>query len=205
MANEIRVPTLGESVTEATIGQWFKKPGDAVKADEPLVELETDKVTVEVPAPASGVMGEIVANEGETVEVGALLGTVSSDGAAASAPSSGNGKAKADAKPAKADDGNGAKAASSAPAPAAKSGKVVDVVVPSAGESVTEAGVGSWFKKAGDYVRQDEALLELETDKAAQEVPSPVSGTIVEILAGEGDTVKVGAVLARAQETGRWW
>ncbi len=200
MANEIRVPTLGESVTEATIGQWFKKPGDAVKADEPLVELETDKVTVEVPAPASGVMGEIVANEGETVEVGALLGTVSSDGAAASAPSSGNGKAKADAKPAKADDGNGAKAASSAPAPAAKSGKVVDVVVPSAGESVTEAGVGSWFKKAGDYVRQDEALLELETDKAAQEVPSPVSGTIVEILAGEGDTVKVGAVLARIEQ-----
>ncbi len=86
MANEIRVPTLGESVTEATIGQWFKKPGDAVKADEPLVELETDKVTVEVPAPASGVMGEIVAKEGETVEVGALLGTVGEGSGKTSAP-----------------------------------------------------------------------------------------------------------------------
>jgi 2-oxoglutarate dehydrogenase E2 component (dihydrolipoamide succinyltransferase) len=193
MANEIRVPTLGESVTEATIGQWFKKPGDPVKADEPLVELETDKVTVEVPAPASGVMGEIVAREGDTVEVGALLGTVSEGSGDASSSkssrSSGNGGAKADAKPAK-----------SSSAATAKSGKVVDVVVPSAGESVTEAGVGSWFKKAGDFVRQDEALVELETDKAAQEVPSPVTGTIVEILAGEGDTVQVGAVLARIEE-----
>jgi 2-oxoglutarate dehydrogenase E2 component (dihydrolipoamide succinyltransferase) len=69
MATEIRVPTLGESVTEATIGQWFKKVGDAVKADEPLVELETDKVTVEVPAPASGALGEILVKEGDTVEV----------------------------------------------------------------------------------------------------------------------------------------
>jgi 2-oxoglutarate dehydrogenase E2 component (dihydrolipoamide succinyltransferase) len=96
MANEIRVPTLGESVTEATIGQWFKKPGDPVKADEPLVELETDKVTVEVPAPATGVMGEIVAREGETVEVGALLGTVG-EGGGASAPAP---APKQEAKPA---------------------------------------------------------------------------------------------------------
>jgi 2-oxoglutarate dehydrogenase E2 component (dihydrolipoamide succinyltransferase) len=87
MSNEIRVPTLGESVTEATIGQWFKKPGEAIAADEPLVELETDKVTVEVPAPAAGVMGEILVQEGETVEVGALLGTVADgDGAAAAKP-----------------------------------------------------------------------------------------------------------------------
>jgi 2-oxoglutarate dehydrogenase E2 component (dihydrolipoamide succinyltransferase) len=101
MANEIRVPTLGESVTEATIGQWFKKPGDAVKADEPLVELETDKVTVEVPAPASGVMGEIVAKEGETVEVGALLGTVGEgDGKAAAPAVSAKDEKKKEAAPA---------------------------------------------------------------------------------------------------------
>ena len=101
MANEIRVPTLGESVTEATIGQWFKKPGDAVKADEPLVELETDKVTVEVPAPASGVMGEIVAKEGETVEVGALLGTVGDGDGKAAAPAAAAPKDdKKEAKPA---------------------------------------------------------------------------------------------------------
>ena len=86
MATEIRVPTLGESVSEATIGKWFKKPGDAVKADEPLVELETDKVTLEVNAPAAGVLGEIVAKEGETVGVSALLGTISAGEGKAAAP-----------------------------------------------------------------------------------------------------------------------
>ena len=86
MATEIRVPTLGESVTEATVAQWFKKPGDQVTADEPLVELETDKVTVEVPAPASGVLGEIAVQSGETVEVGALLGEIGEGKGKAAAP-----------------------------------------------------------------------------------------------------------------------
>lgn len=87
MATEIRVPTLGESVTEATIAQWYKKPGDAIVADEPLVELETDKVTIEVPAPTSGVLESIVVEEGVTVEVGALLGTLAEGaGAVAAAP-----------------------------------------------------------------------------------------------------------------------
>ncbi|MER8631885.1 MAG: 2-oxoglutarate dehydrogenase complex dihydrolipoyllysine-residue succinyltransferase [Mesorhizobium sp.] len=85
MATEIRVPTLGESVTEATIGKWFKKVGDAIAVDEPLVELETDKVTVEVPAAAAGTLGEITAKEGETVGVGALLGSIAAGGAAAPA------------------------------------------------------------------------------------------------------------------------
>src|SRR5580700_3080353 len=98
---EIRVPTLGESVTEATIGKWFKQPGDAVAVDEPLVELETDKVTIEVPAPAAGVLSEIAAKDGETVAVGAVLGQIK-DGAPGSA-----------AKPA-------AKAAPAAAVPAAK-------------------------------------------------------------------------------------
>ncbi|MXN47611.1 2-oxoglutarate dehydrogenase complex dihydrolipoyllysine-residue succinyltransferase [Shinella kummerowiae] len=84
MATEIRVPTLGESVSEATVGTWFKKVGDVIKADEPLCELETDKVTIEVPAPASGVLSEIVANAGETVEPGGLLGQIS-EGASAGA------------------------------------------------------------------------------------------------------------------------
>ena len=88
MATEIRVPTLGESVSEATIGRWFKKPGDAVKADEPLVELETDKVTLEVNAPAAGMLGDIAAKDGETVTPGALLGSIV-EGAGASAPAAG--------------------------------------------------------------------------------------------------------------------
>ena len=182
MSNEIRVPTLGESVSEATVGQWLKKPGDAVSADEPVVELETDKVSVEVPAPSAGLMGDISVKEGETVEVGALLGLIAPGDAAAAAPS-----AKVDApKPAS--------------AKADGSGKIVEVPVPSGGESVTEAGVGEWFKKVGDSVAVDEALVELETDKAAQEVMSPVAGKIVEIVSNTGDTVEVGAILAKIEE-----
>src|SRR6202789_1108482 len=111
---EIRVPTLGESVTEATIGRWFKKAGDAVAVDEPLVELETDKVTIEVPAPSAGTLGEIAAKDGETVAVGALLGQIN-EGATAT-PKRAAAPAKAAPPPAAA----AAPASSPAPAPAAK-------------------------------------------------------------------------------------
>ncbi|KAB2705461.1 MULTISPECIES: 2-oxoglutarate dehydrogenase complex dihydrolipoyllysine-residue succinyltransferase [Brucella] len=115
MATEIRVPTLGESVTEATIGKWFKKVGDAIAIDEPLVELETDKVTVEVPAAAAGVLAEITAKEGDTVEVNALLGQISTDGSAvAAAPAA----KKEEAKPA-------AAAPAAAPVASASSGPVM--------------------------------------------------------------------------------
>ena len=106
MATEVKVPTLGESVTEATVGQWLKKPGEAVKVDEPIVSLETDKVAVDVPSTVAGVMGDIIAKEGDTVEVGALLAYVNEGGSAAAAP------APAAAAPA-------AKAEAAAPAPAA--------------------------------------------------------------------------------------
>ena len=121
MSNEIRVPTLGESVTEATIGQWFKKPGEAISADEPLVELETDKVTVEVPAPAAGVMGEILVQEGDTVEVGALLGTVAEgDGAAPAKPAAAEKLAAAAPAPAGKETGGGGSPAVAAAPSAAK-------------------------------------------------------------------------------------
>ena len=110
MANEIRVPALGELVTEATVGRWFKKAGEPVKADEPIVELETDKVTLEVNAPASGVLAEIVAKDGETVGAGALLGQIGD--AASAAP------LKAEAKPVR----RQRRGAPVSPAPAAKSG-----------------------------------------------------------------------------------
>ena len=178
MATEIRVPTLGESVTEATVATWFKKPGDAVAVDEMLCELETDKVTVEVPSPAAGTLGEIVAAEGATVGVDALLATLSEgDGAAAKAAP--------------------AKKEAPAAAPASSGGgKSVDVMVPTLGESVTEATVASWFKKAGDSVAQDEMLCELETDKVSVEVPAPAAGVLTEILAEEGATVEAGGKLA---------
>ena len=191
MASEIRVPVLGESVTEATVGQWLKKAGDAVSADEPLVELETDKVSIEVPAPGAGVLAEINVKEGETVEVGALLGLVDAAGAAEEKPASA--EKSASASPAKGDGGK-------PPASGAGEGNIVDVPVPSGGESVTEAEVGEWLKKAGDRVELDEPLVELETDKAAQEILAPVAGTLTEVLQNTGDTVEVGAILARIQE-----
>ena len=171
---EVRVPTLGESVTEATVATWFKKPGDAVAQDEMLCELETDKVTVEVPSPAAGTLADIVAAEGETVGVDALLANIS-EGAGAAAP---------------------APAAAPAAAPASDTGAAVDVMVPTLGESVSEATVSTWFKQVGDTVQQDEMLCELETDKVSVEVPAPASGTLTEILAAEGATVAAGGKLA---------
>ncbi len=178
--SEVRVPTLGESVTEATVATWFKKPGDAVAVDEMLCELETDKVTVEVPAPTAGVMGDIVAAEGETVGVNALLANIVSGEGAAPAP---------------------AAAAEPAAAPAAAGGSV-DVMVPTLGESVTEATVSTWFKAVGDSVKQDEMLCELETDKVSVEVPAPAAGVLAEITAPEGATVDASAKLAVISSSG---
>ncbi|WP_297776027.1 2-oxoglutarate dehydrogenase complex dihydrolipoyllysine-residue succinyltransferase [uncultured Roseovarius sp.] len=180
MTTEVRVPTLGESVTEATVATWFKKPGDPVAADEMLCELETDKVTVEVPSPAAGTMGEIVAQEGETVGVDALLATIS-EGEGKAAPTQAD-KAEKVEKPAKSDSAN--------------AGASVDVMVPTLGESVSEATVSTWFKKVGDPVAADEMLCELETDKVSVEVPAPAAGTLTEILAAEGSTVQAGGKLA---------
>ncbi|WP_299201283.1 2-oxoglutarate dehydrogenase complex dihydrolipoyllysine-residue succinyltransferase [uncultured Tateyamaria sp.] len=186
MTTEVRVPTLGESVTEATVATWFKKPGDSVQVDEMLCELETDKVTVEVPSPVAGTLADIVAAEGETVGVDALLANIAEGGAAA---------ASSDAP----------KAASKAEAPAAgpaKSGDSVDVMVPTLGESVTEATVSTWFKAVGDSVAQDEMLCELETDKVSVEVPAPAAGVLAEITAPEGTTVDASAKLAVISSSG---
>ena len=174
---EVRVPTLGESVTEATVATWFKKPGDAVAVDEMLCELETDKVTVEVPSPAAGTLTDIVAEEGATVGVDALLANIAAgDSAPVPAPA--------------------AAPAAAAAAPAASGGSSVDLMVPMLGESVTEATVATWFKQVGDAVAQDEMLCELETDKVSVEVPAPAAGTLTEILAPEGSTVEANAKLA---------
>ncbi|TFL19217.1 2-oxoglutarate dehydrogenase complex dihydrolipoyllysine-residue succinyltransferase [Jannaschia formosa] len=190
MTIDVKVPTLGESVTEATVATWFKKPGDAVATDEMLCELETDKVTVEVPSPATGTLSEIVAEEGSTVGVDALLATIS-EGAGASAS-----YASAPAAVAQPGSEEGTSEAGGAASAPADGGEEVAVMVPALGESVTEATVATWFKAEGDEVAQDEMLCELETDKVSVEVPAPAAGTLGKILAEEGATVKAGGQLA---------
>ncbi|WP_374299887.1 2-oxoglutarate dehydrogenase complex dihydrolipoyllysine-residue succinyltransferase [Paracoccus sp. (in: a-proteobacteria)] len=180
MPTEVRVPALGESVTEATVATWFKKPGDAVAVDEMLCELETDKVTVEVPSPAAGVLAQIIAAEGETVGPDALLAQI--------------GEAGSDTP--KEQPQAATETAQKTPEGQEMSGKSVDVMVPALGESVTEATVATWFKKPGDTVAADEMLCELETDKVSVEVPAPAAGVLAEILAEEGATVDAKARLA---------
>ncbi len=178
MATEITVPALGESVSEGTISKWLKNVGDTIAVDEPLVELETDKVTVEVPSPVAGTLVEIVAGEDSDVEVGAVLCMVGEAGeAVAAAPV--------------------AAAPAAAPAASAGTGETVDIVVPSMGESVTEGTISSWLKAVGDEVAVDEGLCEVETDKVTAELPSPVAGVLSEIIAGEETDVEVGQVVAR--------
>jgi 2-oxoglutarate dehydrogenase E2 component (dihydrolipoamide succinyltransferase) len=175
---DIVVPTLGESVTEATVGKWLKAAGDAIAKDEVLVELETDKVAVEVSAEEAGTLSEIVAQEGDTVEIGALLGRLGgANGAAKAAP---------------------AAEAPKAAAPAASTGGAsVDVAVPSMGESVAEGTIGTLVKQVGESVSKDETIAEIETDKVALEVPASADGVIAEWLVGEGDAVTPGSVIAR--------
>ncbi len=199
MSTEVRVPTLGESVSEATVATWFKKPGDKVEADEMLCELETDKVTVEVPSPAAGTMGDIIAAEGETVGVDALLATIQEGSGEKPAPkAAAKAAAKLSEKPAEKSTEKPAEKSEEKQVErsSGKGGGTIDVMVPTLGESVSEATVSTWFKKPGDKVEADEMLCELETDKVSVEVPSPGAGTLAEILAGEGETVQAGGKLA---------
>ncbi|MFG1243702.1 2-oxoglutarate dehydrogenase complex dihydrolipoyllysine-residue succinyltransferase [Xanthobacter versatilis] len=168
MTTEIRVPTLGESVTEATIGKWFKKPGDTVKADEPLVELETDKVTVEVPAPAAGVLAEIVAKDGDTVGVGALLGSIGAGSGAAAAAPAAAAPAPAAAAPAP------APAPAAAPAAAAASGANGPAVGRIAAESgVDPSGVAGSGKDG--RVTKGDMLAAVAAGAAAAPAAAPIA------------------------------
>ncbi|WP_149085417.1 MULTISPECIES: 2-oxoglutarate dehydrogenase, E2 component, dihydrolipoamide succinyltransferase [Microbacterium] len=206
MSTSVVLPALGESVTEGTVTRWLKQVGDTVQADEGLLEISTDKVDTEIPSPVTGVIEEILVAEDETVEVGALLARIGDGSGAAPAD---NAPAAEEAAPAEA----AAPEAAAAPAPAeqqapaasapaesaapAPSGDATDIVLPELGESVTEGTVTRWLKQVGDSVEVDEALLEISTDKVDTEIPSPVAGVLQEIVAGEDETVEVGAVLAR--------
>ena len=192
-ATDVEMPELGESVTEGTIPQWLKSVGDTVEVDEPLLEVSTDKVDTEIPSPVAGTLLEILADEDDTVDVGAIIARVGDGSAAASEkPAAKEDKTEEKEEEPKAE----AKEEKSEDKPAA-SGDATDVEMPELGESVTEGTITQWLKSVGDTVEVDEPLLEVSTDKVDTEIPSPVAGTLLEILADEDDTVDVGAVIAR--------
>src|SRR3954452_12347686 len=173
----VTMPAMGESVTEGTVLEWHKQEGDPIEADEVLVEISTDKVDAEVPAPAGGTIVKIHVAEGDTVEVGQLLAEISTNGANAA---SGNGGAAVVEKE-----------------PAEAEGEIVDIVTPAGGESVTEGTILEWAVKVGQTDENGQTVVEISTDKVDMELPAPSAGTITELLAEEGETVTVGQVIAR--------
>ncbi len=209
---DVVTPAAGESVTEGTILEWHVKVGDHVKADATIVEISTDKVDVELPSPGTGVVTELLVEEGDTVTVGQVIARIAV-GAAQGAPSSaaadgGNGAATTPAASESNGSGDGASRASNgtsqsdANTPAsdgAAGGQLVDVVTPAAGESVSEGTILEWHAKVGDTIKENDTIVEISTDKVDVELPAPTSGTVAELLVAEGETVTVGQVIARIE------
>ncbi|WP_316246411.1 biotin/lipoyl-containing protein, partial [Corynebacterium urealyticum] len=199
MAQSVEMPELGESVTEGTITQWLKKVGDKVEVDEPLLEVSTDKVDTEIPSPVAGILLKVMAEEDDTIEVGSVIAEIGEEDEAPSSDDEGDDSSNDD----EAADSSDEEAAeesedeSSDDSASEGSGEGEDVTMPELGESVTEGTITQWLKSVGDKVEVDEPLLEVSTDKVDTEIPSPVAGTLVEILAEEDDTVEVGDVIAR--------
>ena len=197
------MPQLGESVTEGTVTRWLKAVGDTVTADEPLLEVSTDKVDTEIPSPVSGVLTEIIAGEDAVVLVGGALAVISDAGA--SAPAALTSDATSSAMPAAAVEVPASARVElpsvapvteeSAPSAPASGGLITPVVLPALGESVTEGTVTRWLKAIGDSVAADEALLEVSTDKVDTEIPSPVAGILLEITVAEDGIALVGGQL----------
>jgi 2-oxoglutarate dehydrogenase E2 component (dihydrolipoamide succinyltransferase) len=190
------MPQLGESVTEGTVTRWLKQVGDTVTADEPLLEVSTDKVDTEIPSPVSGVLVEIIAGEDAVVLVGGALAVIGDAAGATPATPAAEPVAAAPVVEAPAAVATiAAPVADVAPAVPAGSGSNVPVLLPALGESVTEGTVTRWLKQVGDTVAVDEALLEVSTDKVDTEIPSPVEGVLLEITVGEDGIAQVGGQL----------
>lgn len=218
MAVTVTMPQLGETVTEGVVLRWAKQVGDSVSEDEVLLEISTDKVDTEIPSPSSGILQEILVQEGDTVAVGAQLaiigeadgqgadsepqpdvqtGAAQSDAARAEspqAPEQGSSEQSPPEAPAAASTGTPEPVATAAASPAASGGFTVEM--PQLGETVTEGVVLSWAKSVGDTIAEDEVLLEISTDKVDTEIPSPAAGVLQEILVPVGETAQVGTALA---------
>ncbi|UXP33130.1 2-oxoglutarate dehydrogenase complex dihydrolipoyllysine-residue succinyltransferase [Reichenbachiella agarivorans] len=183
---EVKIPTVGESITEVTISQWTKKDGDYVEMDEVICELESDKATFELNAEAAGTLS-IKVEEGETIEIGTIVCTIDESG------SQGKSTKAAEAAPA-------AKSAekSKPSSGGGKTGEIYTMIVPTVGESITEVTVGSWVKQDGDMVELDEIIAEIESDKATFELTAEARG-ILQIVAQEGDTIEIGGEICKIE------
>ncbi|CAM3448730.1 2-oxoglutarate dehydrogenase complex dihydrolipoyllysine-residue succinyltransferase [Halomonas lysinitropha] len=192
MATDIKAPTFPESVAEGSVAAWHKKPGDSVERDELIVEIETDKVVLEVVAPEAGTLSEVLVEEGDTVESEQVLGKIGEGKAKGSGEQDAK---KSDAKAGKESDAKAEKADDAETKPAA-GGKSHEVKAPTFPESIQEGTVASWNKQVGDAVKRDEVLAEIETDKVVLEVVAPADGALSEIKAEEGSQVTSEQVLA---------
>ncbi len=175
----MRVPTVGESISEVTVGQWFKKDGDQVQVDEVLCELESDKATFEFPAEASGIL-RIKAQTGDTVEIGGLVCTIEESATTTVAAPAAQPSVTA-AKP-------------------LVSGGVKEMIVPTVGESITEVTLANWIKKDGDFVTIDEIIAEVDSDKATFELPAEATG-ILRHVAKQGDVLEIGGLICKIEMT----
>ena len=197
MPTDVLMPQMGESIFEGTITKWLKKPGDTVQRDEPLFEISTDKVDAEIPSPAAGVLTEIKAAEGTTVQVNSVVAVIGEAGSSARA-------AEAPEKPApvkKEETTAAAPPAAAKPHAPAESapqegGAEHDVIMPQMGESIFEGTITKWLKNVGDRVERDEPLFEISTDKVDAEIPSPAAGVLSEIKVQAGETAQINTVVA---------
>jgi len=212
---DVIMPKMGESVSEGTIIKWHKKKGDAVKRDEIIFEISTDKVDTEIPSPIEGVLSEIKVNEGDTVEVGTVVAVIEGNGETKSEAKS---ETKQAAQVEKKEELKVERKTEHVPAPSVEkekkgpvesaagkttarqstsNGNIIEIAMPKMGESVMEGTIIKWHKKVGDKVNKDETIFEISTDKVDTEVPSPAEGIVNEILVAEQETVEVGTIVAK--------
>ncbi|EOT43199.1 dihydrolipoyllysine-residue acetyltransferase [Enterococcus dispar] len=194
MAFQFKLPDIGEGIAEGEIVKWFVKPGDTINEDDTLLEVQNDKSVEEIPSPVTGTVKNIIVSEGTVANVGDVLVEIDAPGHEDNEGDSGVAATEqTPAQPA---------AIPTTEAPAANGGGVYQFKLPDIGEGIAEGEIVKWFVKAGDTINEDDTLLEVQNDKSVEEIPSPVTGTVKNIIASEGTVANVGDVLVEIDAPG---